>query len=156
MKHAPALAALRAAVAEHLTSRHGNGPWSSPGTVKGVLYAMRNSSVYVALDRGEVLATLTLCAKKPWAIDRKYFTVCRKPLYLTGMAVDPKRQRRGIGRRCMNEVQRIAKEWPSDAIRLDSYDAVAGAGEFYEKCGFRKVGRASYRNCPLIYFEMLL
>lgn len=117
---------------------------------------MRNSSVYVALDRGEALATLTLCAKKPWAIDRRHFTDCRKPLYLTGMAVDPKRQRQGIGRRSVDEVRRIAKEWSSDAIRLDSYDAVAGAGTFYEKCGFREVGRALYRNCPLIYYEMLL
>jgi hypothetical protein len=45
---------------------------------------------------------------------------------------------------------------PSDAIRLDAYNADADAGEFYRKCGFREVGRALYRNVPLIYFEMLL
>ena len=72
------------------------------------------------------------------------------------MAVAPDRQRQGIGRLCIDEVRRIAAGWPSDAIRLDAFDAQAGAGEFYSQCGFREVGRASYRNVPLIYFEMLV
>ncbi len=72
------------------------------------------------------------------------------------MAVDPARQQKGSGWLCLEEVKRIVKEWPGDVIRLDAYDAAAGAGEFYRKCGFREVGRASYRQTPLIYFEMLL
>ena len=72
------------------------------------------------------------------------------------MAVHPDWQRKGIGRLCFDEVKRIGKSMPADAIRLDAYDAEAGAGEFYSKSGFQKVGRASYRNCPLIYFKMLL
>jgi hypothetical protein len=43
-----------------------------------------------------------------------------------------------------------------DAVRLDAYDAVAGAGPFYEKCGFREVGRATYRITPLVYYELTL
>jgi hypothetical protein len=50
----------------------------------------------------------------------------------------------------------MAAQWPADAIRLDAFDAEAGAGGFYSKCGFREVGRVSYRNVPLIYFEMLV
>jgi ribosomal protein S18 acetylase RimI-like enzyme len=72
------------------------------------------------------------------------------------MAVKPDLQRSGIGRRCLEEARRIVKEWPGDAIRLDAFDAAAGAGDFYRKCGFREVGRVTYRNTPLIYFEMLL
>jgi hypothetical protein len=52
--------------------------------------------------------------------------------------------------------KKIVKEWPASAIFLDAYDAEAGAGEFYRKCGFREVGRASYRGAPLIYFEMFV
>ena len=156
IRQAPALHALRLAVAEDLTSRFGKGAWSTAGTVKGVLYAMRTSSVFVARDKNNVIATLTFCTKKPWAIDPKYFTPCNKPLYLVGMAVEPKLQRTGIGRRCMDQAIGLAKQWPADAIRLDSYDAAAGAGEFYRKCGFQEVGRGAYRNCPLTYYEMLL
>jgi GNAT superfamily N-acetyltransferase len=77
-------------------------------------------------------------------------------LYLTAMAVQPARQRTGIGRVCVEEARRFAREWPADSIRLDAWDAPCGAGGFYEKCGFHEVGRASYRLVPLIYFESAL
>jgi ribosomal protein S18 acetylase RimI-like enzyme len=155
-EQAPAIWDLRMAVGAKLTERFGHGPWSSRGTVKSVLYDLRNSVVYAATRRSKVIATLVLCTRKPWAIDRKYFSACKKPLYLLSMAVAPDLQGQGIGRLCMTEVERITKAWPADAIFLDAYDAKAGAGEFYRKCGFREVGRASYRNVPLVYFELLV
>jgi len=151
-----AIAALRVTVSENLTARYGKGPWSGNVTERGVLFDMRNARVYVLRQRRKLIATLTLSKKKPWAINRKYFSACDRPLYLTSMAVAPDLQRHGIGRRCIDDAVKIVKQWPGDAIRLDAYDAEAGAGEFYRKCGFRKVGRASYRNTPLIYFEMLI
>ena len=154
--HAPAIATLRVAVAEKLTAQFGQGPWSAAGTVKGVLFDLRNSSVFIAMRRNHVIATLRLCTKKPWAIDRKYFSACKRPLYLVAMAVHPDWQRQGIGRLCLAEAIKLAKHWPGDAIFLDAYDAPAGAGEFYRKCGFREVARVKYRNAPLIYFERLL
>ena len=72
------------------------------------------------------------------------------------MAVAPDLQRQGIGRALVREGVAVAREWPSHAIRLDAYDAMAGAGGFYLKCGFREVGRVTYRKVPLIYFELLL
>ena len=150
------LLSLHAAVNERLIAQYGNGFWISRLTEKGALFAMRNSSVYVARHDGSPIATLTLATKKPWAIDKKYFASSKRPLYPTSMAVHPDVQRRGIGRLCLEKARRIALEWPSDAIRLDAYDTAAGAGEFYRKCGFREAGRATYRIAPLIYFEMLL
>ena len=72
------------------------------------------------------------------------------------MAVAPSIQGRGVGRRCLARATEAAVAWPADAIRLDAYDAEAGAGEFYLKCGFTEVGRASYRGVPLVYYEQLL
>ena len=150
------LVSLRTAVAQKLTARYGKGHWSSCSTERGVLFTMKISTVFVARDSDKLIATLALSTRKPWAIDRKYFAASKKPLYLTAMAVDPDLQRQGIGRLCIEQTRQIAMGWPSDAIRLDAYDAEAGAGSFYEKCGFREVGRATYRAVPLIYFEMLL
>lgn len=56
----------------------------------------------------------------------------------------------------MKEAAVQAKAWPADAIRLDAFDAAAGAGPFYAKCGFREVARVTYRKDPLIYFELTL
>jgi GNAT superfamily N-acetyltransferase len=150
------LAALHTAVAEHLSNLHGQGPWSGKTSEKGVLYAMRQSHVFVARQGKEIIGTLRLATKKPWAIDKSYFSKCEKPLYLLAMAVTPAKQRQGLGRRCLEEATRIAQAWPADAIRLDAYDADAGAGRFYARCGYTEVGRASYRNTPLIYYEFLL
>ncbi len=94
--------------------------------------------------------------KKPWAIDTGYFSRCRKPVYLLGMATTPTKQRQGLGRRCLEQAKEIVAAWPADAIRLDAYDAAAGAGEFYAKCGWTEVGRVVYRKAPLIYYEFLL
>jgi len=115
-----------------------------------------NQLLAVAVDGAEVVGTLRLATKKPWAIDLKYFTRAGRALYLTDMAVDPASQRRGVGRGLLHAAVEVARAWPADAIRLDAYDAAAGAGPFYAACGFREVGRASYRGVPLVYFEKLL
>jgi GNAT superfamily N-acetyltransferase len=153
---AQALAALHTAVAQHLTGLHGRGPWSTKTSENGVLYAMRQSRVYVARQGAEIVGTLRLATKKPWAIDTSYFSKCDRPLYLLAMAVLPEKQRQGLGRRCLEEVKRIARAWPADGIRLDAYDGDAGAGRFYARCGHTEVGRTSYRSTPLIYYELLL
>jgi GNAT superfamily N-acetyltransferase len=150
------LAALHAAVAEHLTARHGHGVWSSRTTEKGVLYAMRHSQVFVLTDGATIIATFRLATRKPWAIDTSYFTKCEKPLYLLAMAVAPEKQRKGLGRKCLAEAERIARKWPADAIRLDAYDAQAGGGPFYQRCAYAPRGKATYRNVPLLYYELLL
>jgi ribosomal protein S18 acetylase RimI-like enzyme len=153
---APELAILHTAVAAHLTSQFGKGHWSSRTSVKGALYALRTTQVFVMRDGGEIVAALRLTRKRPWAIDASHFTATSQPLYLIAMAVSPKRQRQGIGRQCLKEAARIARELKGDALRLSSYDSPAGAGGFYQSCGYREVGRKTYRETPLVYFELVL
>ncbi len=155
-KDAPDLAALHTAVAQYLTNVHGTGPWSSHTTEKGILFAMRHSRVIVLQEDKKIIATLRLASKKPWAIDTSYFTKCRKSVYLLAMAVEPTRQRQGIGKKCLDEAKRIAATMSADAIRLDAYDASAGAGGFYKRYGYVEMGRVTYRNALLVYYELLL
>jgi ribosomal protein S18 acetylase RimI-like enzyme len=156
---AGALAALRNAVADALTRKHGNGPWSPVTTESGVLPEFRLpmfSRIMVARRQGAIVGTLRLATKRPWAIDAAYFSPVPRPLYLTSMAVHPDLQRLGLGTALIREAEAAARAWPADAIRLDAFDAEAGAGAFYQKCGLREVGRVTYRKTPLIYFEALL
>jgi GNAT superfamily N-acetyltransferase len=153
---AAALAALHNAVADELTKTHGKGHWSHRTTERGIRWTLRTARVYLARDRGKIVATFTLQTRKPWAIDVSCFTTVRKPVYLVGLAVDPRRQSRGLGRRMIAAAIEEAKAWPADAIRLDSYDTSAGAGAFYVACGFRERGRVEYKGTPLRYFEMPL
>jgi GNAT superfamily N-acetyltransferase len=151
-----ALVDLHVRVARDLTRRHGRGHWSGEPTVRGILWHLRISRIFVVKGRGRLLATFRLSTRKPWAIDPAYFTAVRRPLYLVDMAVDPAKQRLGLGYACMTRVPAIARAWPADAVRLDAYDAPAGAGGFYARCGYRERGRVTYRGVPLIYFEHVL
>lgn len=153
---AAALAELRSAAARDLTERYGPGHWSTETTERGAVSDLRYAEVWVARRGKKILGTFRLATKKPWAIDRSYFTDCKRPIYLTNMAVLPDVQRQGIGRLCLEHAVERVRSWPGQAIRLDAYDAPAGAGPFYATCGFREVGRVVYRTTPLIYYELVL
>ena len=150
------IAELRNAAAEKLTADFGRGHWSGLVTAEKVAEKLETSRLYVLRERGRIVATLRLLPKRPSEYDRPWFTHVRRPLFLYDMAVDPPRQRRGLGRACIEGAIRAARAWPADAIRLDAYDHPAGAGGFYEKCGFRETSRRTFFRAPLIYYEMLL
>jgi GNAT superfamily N-acetyltransferase len=153
---AAAIAGLQNAAAGALTARFGAGHWSTLVSERGVALDQRHARVRVGRDGRRVLTVLRLATKKPWSIDISYFTPVHRPLYLTGMAVAVADQGRGIGRLALEDACAVAREWPADAIRLDAYNAPAGAGGFYARCGFVERGRVVYRGNPLIYYERLL
>lgn len=156
LANAEAIAALRNATADALAARHGDGPWAGHCTARGVLAGLRDGHTLIANSAEGLIATLRLGIRKPWAIDRAYFTKVGRPLYLSAMAVTPKRQRQGLGRLALEQASRVAREHGADAIFLDAYDAPAGAGGFYSRCGYRETGRSVYRGAALIYFELVL
>jgi GNAT superfamily N-acetyltransferase len=144
---APAIAERRTSVAEHLTRQFGKGHWSSCVTEKSVLRGLRTSRVLVARNNREIIGTLRLATKKPWAIDLSYFRTVARPLYLLDMAVTPNRQRRGIGRQLIEEVKAVAQAWPGEAIRLDAYDSDAGAGPFSPSAGSVRLAEKVTEAC---------
>ena len=155
---APAIAALHNSVAGALTAKFGEGPWSVLGTERGALLAQQHARVRVGRAPGSkrILTVLRLATKKPWAIDVSYFTPVKRPLYLTGMSVSVAHQGQGLGRLALEDARTVAEAWPADAIRLDAFDAEAGAGEFYARCGWSERGRVKYKGDPLRYYELVL
>ena len=145
------LAALNAATAEDLTQRFGPGFWSSPPSERGILANMRMpkfSRFLVARSNHRIIGTLRLATKKPWAIDTAYFTPASKPRLSNrhGRPSKPPAQR---NRPSPDEqAESLARAWPADAIRLDAFDAAAGAGPFYAKCGYREVARRGLQKGP--------
>jgi ribosomal protein S18 acetylase RimI-like enzyme len=149
------VAAVRIAAADRLTRDFGDGHWSAHTNEDAVLRDITSSRVLAIREGDRIIGTLALQTKKPWAIDISYFTPCKKALYLINMAVAPDRQRGGAGRALLAEALTVARSFPADAIRLDAYDSMAGAGDFYRKCGYTQVGSKSYRGVPLLYFELM-
>jgi len=156
LNDAPIIAALHNAAAGALTARFGEGHWSSLVTERGTAAAQRHSRVRVGRSGKRILTVLRLATKKPWAIDVSYFTPVKRPLYLTGVTVAVTHQGQGLGRLALEDAIEVARNWPADAIRLDAYDADAGAGPFYAACCFVESGRVVYKGNPLSYYELLL
>lgn len=50
---------------------------------------MSKSQLWVARRSGAIVSTFSLATKKPWAIDRQFFSEAERPVYLTDMAVHP-------------------------------------------------------------------
>src|SRR5437870_1691058 len=109
---APLIAALRTSVAQELTRDHGRGHWSSSVTEKGVQRALRTSRALVARRGPDLIGTVRLEAKKPWAIDVAYFTAVPRPVYLHDLAVAPHAQRHGVGGLLVEEARAVARAWP--------------------------------------------
>src|SRR5678815_2163483 len=141
----PVIAALQNAAAGALTARFGVGHWSTLGSERSAALAQRHARVRLGRGGKRILTVLRLATKKPWAIDVSYFTPVKRPLYLTGIAVSVAHQGEGLGTLAVRDAAAVARDWPADAIRLDAYDAVAGAGPFYAKCGFQERGRVVYK-----------
>jgi GNAT superfamily N-acetyltransferase len=152
----PAVAGLQNAVAGALTARFGPGPWSTLVSERGAALAQRHARVRLGRDGRRIMTVLRLATRKPWAIDVAWFTPVKRPLYLTGMAVAVGHQRLGLGRRAIEDACAVAEAWPADAIRLDAFDAEAGAGSFYARCGFTERGRVVYKGDPLVYYERIV
>ena len=148
------IAALQNAAAGGLTARFGVGNWSSLVTERSAALAQRHARVRVGRLGRRIVTVLRLATKKPWAIDVRYFTAAKRPVYITGVTVSVAHQQQGFGKLAMDDAITIARG-TADAIRLDAYDSPAGAGDFYAKCGFTERGRVVYRGDPLVYYEML-
>jgi ribosomal protein S18 acetylase RimI-like enzyme len=153
---AQAIAEVISEAAHDLTGKHGHGYWSAVASSKGVLSGMSKAKVLVAKTGNKVVGTLRLTASRPWVIDPAYFTQVPRPVYLVDMAVRPGYQRIGVGRALIEQAKVMASALSGDSIRLDAYEGIAGAGGFYEKCGFTDKGHVLYKTVPHIYFEWLI
>ncbi|MEO6992975.1 MAG: GNAT family N-acetyltransferase [Lacunisphaera sp.] len=154
---AESIAALRNAISDDLTFKLGRGPWTAYSTTAAVLADLRSARLFVALHRGEVIASLKLSTTKPLSIDLIYFPKVTRPCYLSAIAVSPELQRQGIGRACLNQAAVLARREKTDAILIEAVDhPTAGTGPFFAKCGYRETGRATHRGSAVVYFEMLL
>jgi GNAT superfamily N-acetyltransferase len=149
--------AIIAAAASELTARFGDGHWSRVRAFETLEKYGERGTLYVIEATGVAIGTLRLTDRKipfyrgEWFADPKAAAG-----YLLDMAIEPSRQRQGHGRRAMMAIEHIARSLGMKAVRLDAYDGPAGAGAFYEKCGYRQIHRGKFNGIALEYFEKSL
>ncbi len=145
------------AAADDLTARFGEGHWSGVRTIATLQKYAGSGTLYVIEADAIVVGTLRLTDLKIGFYRNAWFARPKDPAgYLLDMAVSPDRQHRGLGRRAMEQAERLARQGGLRAIRLDAYQGPAGAGGFYRKCGYDLVHKGEMRGVALEYFEKLL
>jgi GNAT superfamily N-acetyltransferase len=148
---------IRAAVAKDLTLRYGPGHWSEVFAVATIRKHMAERPIYLVGLDGAQIATFELRADAPFWYSHSWFSEPDAPaFYLFSMAVLPEWQRHGVGASIMSQVEEMGRSEGRQAIRFDAYDAPAGAGRFYQKCGYALVHRGSFNGVALEYYEKQL
>lgn len=148
---ARAIVTLHALVAErHRTEIAGARPWRSldPSRVRALI---RKPVTMLARELDVVVGSFRLDPARGFCGIAR-FTAATSFVYLFEMVVHPAYQRRGVGRLCLDEAERWARDHGASAIRLDTNDDGASAASFYAACGYREV----LRHRRTIYLERLL
>jgi GNAT superfamily N-acetyltransferase len=146
--------AILAASGDELARLHGPGRWSE--TVKPAVFkrGVLTRVLYLACRQGEAVATFCLGQRRPLFYPPALFSRPEAPaVYLSSMAVAPQVQGQGIGRWCLGQAEGLAARQHLTCLRLDAYEGPAGAGPFYEKCGYRALGRVPLSEAALIVYE---
>ena len=152
-----AVRAVLTAAANDLTARFGEGHWSGVSSVEALRKYLDEGALYVVEAEARMLGTLRLSERKIGFYHNDWFADPSAAAgYLLDMAIDPAHQRRGIGQQAMRLAEELARARGLAAIRLDAYGGPAGAGRFYEKCGFRQVHAGEFKGVALEYFEKLI
>jgi predicted N-acetyltransferase YhbS len=152
---ARAIANLRGMVARDMTLQYGQGHWSPCPSKAEVTRQLRASHVLVARQQGHIVGTVRLATANPLAFDSGAFTSVETAIYVLGLAVAPACRKQGIGRELMEAAKDVARTRPAQALWLDAYDSDVGAGPFYSRCGFRRVGPTTFKEVALVYYEWL-
>ncbi len=146
-----------AAAAHRLTARFGHGHWSTVRTLRTLRKYAGDGDLYLVDVDGATVGTLKLTNRKIGFYHSDWFAdPGAAAAYLMDMAIDPRHQRRAIGRRAMALAEAIARRDGLCAMRLDAYRGPAGAGPFYRKCGYTLVHQGEINGARLEYYEKLL
>lgn len=155
-----AVCRLRKAAAEDLTRRFGPGHWSRISLANTIRRALDGGTLYVIeINSGAKLAgTFTLDMHMPGFYGREWFANPAETAFccMRSMSIHPALQRKGTGRKAMQALEALARRRGIRAIRLDAYKGPAGAGAFYQKCGYTKVHEGAFNGVELEYFEKVL
>jgi GNAT superfamily N-acetyltransferase len=139
-----------------MTRKFGEGHWSTHSSEEEVVQQMGVSHVMVARRQRKIIGTVRLATAQPSAIDASAFTPVASALYVLGLGVAPEFRGQGVGIQLMEAAKAAARSWQADALWLDAYSHIAGAGPFYLRCGFREVGPSAYQEVSLIFYEWLV
>jgi GNAT superfamily N-acetyltransferase len=151
-----------------MQERLGLSHWVPPYDLEAMRRSAVERQVYAVWQAEQIIATFTLGSEIPAfyvksmpAIWQLWNTPELRALYVNRLAILPAYQGQGLGRWCMQTIERLGSERGCAAVRLDAYGKHAGLQTFYTKLGYRSVGHfffytKRYGDTETICYEKLL
>jgi ribosomal protein S18 acetylase RimI-like enzyme len=118
----------------------GNGPWDADLQTIEASYLGEGGEFLVGTIEQRVVAIGALRRLSP------------ERATVTRMRVHPAHQRRGFGRRILNELERTATRLGYSSLVLDTTIEQTAAQAFYRAEGYRETGRGTLGRFDVIYF----
>jgi GNAT superfamily N-acetyltransferase len=150
------LYAIVCACGRDMTARLGLRHWDPPLPLADFLEHARTREVWAILDGERLIGTFTVGLAPIPDYPPHYFASVAPALYLNRLAIDPARQRQGLGRACMTEIESIARARGARAVRFDAVAAHADLRAFYRALGYRECGPFHIGPVPVECFEKVL
>lgn len=138
-------------------ARFGLTFWSPPPPIELMRRHAVEKAVYAVVDGDEAVATFTF-GLAGWPTESVPFwaDAGHRAAYLSRLAVRPDRQAEGIGRWCLAEAERLAREQGCRAIRLDAIRTFAPPIALYRRVGYEERGVIEWTNWYGVLRELLL
>ena len=148
------LHALIAAAGRHLLAQ-GFDNWTPPYPLERFAADVAAGTVYGAWDAAGPVATFTLASAPPRPYERTglWAEPDAPARYLNRLAIDPARQRAGLGGWCLARIDDLARDAGARAVRCDVLFANAGVRAFYERHGYRLRGERAHGGRRFATYE---
>ena len=142
---------------EDIGARFGLTFWVPPPPIELMRRHASEKAVYAVMDGDEAVATFTFgLSGWPEQSALLWADTNHRAAYLSRLAVLPDRQGQGLGRWCLAEVERLAREQDCQAIRLDAIRTYAPPIALYRRLGYEERGVIEWTNWYGVHRELLL
>jgi GNAT superfamily N-acetyltransferase len=135
------LLALIELCGEDMWRRLGLDHWKPPTPKEVFREYARTKEVFAVHDTHELVATFTIGFDAPEPYPPSCWAdTSHKAIYLNKLAVLPTLQGQGIGRWCMEQIERLARDRGCQSVRFDALTRNAPLLAFYDRLGYRRCG----------------
>ena len=94
---------------------------------------IKNNELYIFKHKSKIIGCVVLCSTKDIEYkDVKWLTEDSKNLYIHRLAVDPKFQKKGVGKSLMDFSEEYAQENGFKSVRLDTFSQNKRNNKFYK------------------------
>ncbi len=122
-------------------------------TIETIVKNVHSKSLYIMQNQKDCLGIISFDEAQEAEYEKITWLSDKSPvLVVHRLAVLPKWQQKGIGRKLMAFAERFAIENKYASIRLDVYSGNPRAVSFYELCGYKKTGQVYFPTRELPFY----